>query len=233
MMINRLKRIYRFWFKNPPKVSTSKKTKIERHGNDYGGWNIMRNSINSNSIVYSIGIGNDISFDISIINKYHCKIFAYDPTPEVNNWINQQQLPESFIFQPIGLSNIDGLIEFYEPKNKDHISHSAIDLGNSNVVLVPAMTLKSLMQQNHHTQIDLLKMDIEGFEYNVIENLIANRIRPKQLLIEFHHFYSQYGNKKTEDAIGQLLSYGYDLINISDSFCEYSFYDNDKNQFEI
>ena len=37
--------------------------------------------ITEKSIVYSIGILNDISFDLYLQKKYGCKIFMYDPTP--------------------------------------------------------------------------------------------------------------------------------------------------------
>jgi len=39
-------------------------------------------------------------------------------------------------------------------------------------------------------------MDIEGAEYEVIDDLIASGIRPKQILVEFHHRFKNVGVKK-------------------------------------
>ena len=43
-------------------------------GNNYGGFFINQEGLNKSSVVYSIGIGEDISFDLEIIEKYNKKI---------------------------------------------------------------------------------------------------------------------------------------------------------------
>lgn len=222
-MLENIKRIFRYYFRNPPKFVQNRKNATERHGTVYGGWNIIPNSLNQKSIVYSIGIGEDISFDLSIIKKYSCNIFAYDPTPKVKEWLKKQDYPKQFIFQPIALSSYDGILTFYSPENENHISHKLIPSENSKAVNVPCNKLKSLIDKNNHNHIDLLKMDIEGFEYSVIDELLLSNVLPKQLLIEFHHFFPEIGNKKTEDAIKKLQDNGYELFAVADSFCEYSF----------
>ena len=50
-------------------------------GTVYGGWDIPENiRLNENSIVYSVGVGEDISFDLKLQDKYNCKIRLIDPT---------------------------------------------------------------------------------------------------------------------------------------------------------
>jgi len=36
------------------------------------------------AVVYSLGIGEDISFDLALIEKYGARVHAFDPTPKVN-----------------------------------------------------------------------------------------------------------------------------------------------------
>jgi hypothetical protein len=40
---------------------------MEKLGTNYGGWFIPKDcNLNENSIIYSVGVGEDISFDINI-----------------------------------------------------------------------------------------------------------------------------------------------------------------------
>ena len=43
-----------------------------------------------------------------------------------------------------------------------------------------------------------MKMDIEGAEYDVINNLIETSVRPKQILVEFHHRFEGVELYKTK-----------------------------------
>ncbi len=222
-MLEKIKRYYRFYFKNPPNAKIHIKANLERHGTVYGGWNILKNSLSKDSIVYSFGLGEDISFDLSIINKYNCTVFGFDPTPKVVNWLSKQNLPEKLVYIPLALAATDGELTFYSPTNENNVSHTIIKHKTSKEILVQSKCLKSILKDLGHTNIDLLKMDIEGFEYGVIENMVSENIYPKQLLVEFHHFFPEIGNIKTEKMIKFLEKNNYKLYSIADSFCEYSF----------
>ena len=68
-----------------------------------------------------------------------------------------------------------------------------------------------------HGHIDLLKMDIEGAEYQVVDDICRSGIRPKQILVEFHHRFSNVGIAKTKNAINRLRNIGYGVFSISNS----------------
>ena len=208
-----------------PKVKITKQLPYQRFGNDYGGFEVYTETLNKNSIVYSFGIGEDISFDRDVINKFGCDVYGFDPTPRVQEWINKQTLPSEFKFYPIGLSNQDGSLIFYTPINPNHISHTAVKLDNKlqSEISVPCNKLSTIMKMNNHTHIDLLKIDIEGFEYGVIENIIAENIKINQFVVEFHHNFKGIGNKATENVISKLLQFGFGLYAISDNYQEFSF----------
>ena len=59
-------------------------------GSDYGRHFVDLNSISCDSIVYSLGIGEDITFDEELINIKGCNIFAYDPTPKAIHYIQNK-----------------------------------------------------------------------------------------------------------------------------------------------
>jgi FkbM family methyltransferase len=196
-------------------------------GSKYGGFYIFPNSLSENSIIYSFGIGDDISFDISLIKKFNCKIFAFDPTPKSIYYINDNFISLSnFHFFDYGLSNISGLQNFYLPKNNNFISGSTINQNNVNInnfILVKMKTFKEINEIFDHKIIDILKMDIEGSEYDVIDDILNSNVIINQILVEFHDRFIFNGNSKTKKFINKLNNYGFHIFAISNSFQEVSF----------
>ncbi len=228
-MFNKIKRLYRRLFKNPPSYSIEYLTKIERHGSNYGGWNIIPDSLSPDSKIISVGIGEDITFDLSIIHKYNCNVFAYDPTPKVKQFLKNQELPPNFIYHNIAIGDCDGKLVFFPPDNKDNVSHTAIKRNNDSGVEVVSNKLSTIMSRHGFSEIDLLKIDIEGFEYSVIDNIINENVKIKQLLVEFHHFFPEIGNHKTEEYLNKLSDNNFKLFNVADSFCEFAFINQNIN----
>ena len=66
-------------------------------------------------LVYSFGVGRDVSFDLSMIASHDARVCAFDPTPEARAFVSGSELPPSFEFFPWGLAAHDGEIEF-EPQ---------------------------------------------------------------------------------------------------------------------
>ena len=65
------------------------------------------------------------------------------------------------------------------------------------------------MSQNGDTAIDLLKMDIEGFEYDIINHFLDLRVPVRQLCVEFHPWLKPGCTLKT---IRKLYAAGYRII---------------------
>jgi hypothetical protein len=93
----------------------------------------------------------------------------------------------------------------------------AEDACREDAIEVPAFCLSSIATRLGHARIDLLKMDIEGAEYEVLEELLASPIKPNQLLIEFHHRFPTIGLEKTADMIRRLQMAGYKIFAISET----------------
>jgi hypothetical protein len=71
--------------------------------------------------------------------------------------------------------------------------------------------------------IDVLKMDIEGAEYNVIDHFAQHKPEVGQLLLEFHHLLPGIPLARTERAIDQLADLGFRPFAVSKSGIEWSF----------
>jgi len=196
------------------------------YGNSYGGFYVNPELLNQDSIVYSFGIGKDISFDKKIMSKHGCKVYGFDPTPKSISFIHSQKINPLFIFHPFGISTKTGPEEFYLPKNKKAVSgsmaeHAFIDLYDK--VTVEMKTLSEIMQDLGHEHIDVLKIDIEGSEYDVVESILQLEVPIKQILIEFHDRFFDTEEYKSKKLVESLSAKGYKIFAKSLSAEEVSF----------
>ena len=186
---------------------------MERLGTNYGGWYVPTNmNLNENSIVYSGGVGEDVSFDLLLQCKYNCNIILIDPTSkavkhfdEVKQYYNSKQhftggiqkdyysciqsLSPNFDklkYVNIGLWNKKEDLKFYKQSNDNYVSQSLVEnMFGQKYDIVPVDSIKNIMEQQCHIQIDLLKLDIEGAEIETVNQMLDDKIYPTYVLIEF------------------------------------------------
>lgn len=197
----------------------------ERFGSEYGGWDVVTTNINSQSVIYSFGVGEDASFDIALIEKYDLIVYAFDPTPKSIEWVKKQCFPANLVMHNFGIAAFDGRVSFNPPENPNHVSHTLLDRPSTKAkaITVPVKRLCTIMQELENDRIDILKMDIEGAEYGVINDIYKSDIRPGQILVEFHHRFPRVGVKKTKKAVKIIKSMGYQLFSVSPTHEEYCF----------
>jgi FkbM family methyltransferase len=195
-----------------------------RLGNARASWCLCPAGVSSKSVVYSFGVGNDLSFDLELTKQLGVRVHAFDPTPRSIEWVRSQLLPESIIFHSWGVAAHDGIARFNAPENPHHVSYSTFPSATetSSSLDAPVYRIATIMQMLGHDRIDLLKMDIEGSEYEVIHDLLASHIYVDQLLVEFHHRWRGIGIKQTQQAIKDLNYAGYRIFHVSASGEEYS-----------
>jgi len=152
-------------------------------------WTFTPGGIGPNSTVYSLGVGTDISFDLALIDLFGTEVFGFDPTPKSVAWIARQTLPERFHFRPWGVASRDGLAIFALTTRPDWTSYRmGADIDHAfDWAELPVRRLSTIMADLGHDHIDLLKMDIEGAEFEVIDDIASHDIPVGQLLVEFHY----------------------------------------------
>jgi len=186
-------------------------------GTEYGGWVIPSSIIGAESVCYCVGCGEDISFDMGLIERFGCDVFAFDPTPRAIKYAREAAgVNEKYHFYEIGLWDEEDTLRFYAPRNVAHVSHSLLNLQKTDdCMLVHVDRLKHIMEKNGHGSIDLLKMDIEGAEYKVIESLVEDKLDVKVICVE----YDEGGNpldrgykKRIRSSVKSLIENGYALV---------------------
>ncbi len=202
----------------------------KRFGSGYGGWNVVAELLQKNSVVYCFGVGEDASFDIALIEAIGVTVHAFDPTPKSVAWVKKQNFTDKFVMHELGIADFDGEISFNPPENPEHASYTMLDRPQtvSQSVTAPVKRLGTIMKELGHDHIDLLKLDVEGAEYSVIEDLAKTGIRPTQLLIEFHHRFPSVGVAKSKNADRAIRAMGYGLFHVSQSGEEFCYILNDR-----
>jgi len=186
-------------------------------------------SLPGDAIVYSLGIGQDVSFEVALVDRFGAAVYAFDPTPSTIDMLASEELPSGFHFHPWAITAEDGIIRFYPRARRDGSASKAMyttvaDAGVAEeAVDVPAFTLASAARRLGHDRIDLLKMDIEGAEYEVLDMILRSSMLPTQLLVEFHHRFPGIGPKKTADVIRRLRSCGYRIFAVAETGREIGF----------
>ena len=197
----------------------------ETIGGTYSSHTVRVGALSSDSVVYSFGVGEDVSFDLGLIERYGCHVHTFDPTPRSLAWARANIHHPRLTFHPLGIAARDGTADFTSPPDEARVSfsHSVKDDRLDSYVRLPVRTLASIMRDFSHDRIHLLKLDVEGFEYEVLESLLATEVRPEQIAVEFHH--GMYGHKaaETKGAVNALRQAGYGLFHVSPSGREYSF----------
>ena len=183
----------------------------------FGRINHLKKTVNCNHLWYGSLYG----------GFYLCPdLLNEDPTPKSMSWVNNQSLPQRFYFNAYGIAKKSGFTDFYLPKNPEHVSGSMMIQNNINTddkITVEMKSIQDIINELRHNKIDVLKMDIEGAEYDIIESLLDAKIQITQIIIEFHDRLFKDGRDKTINAISILEKQGYKIFAVSDTMEEVSF----------
>jgi FkbM family methyltransferase len=143
--------------------------------------------LSENSVVFDVGayVG---TFTDKIINKFNCNVYAFEPLKEYSDQliIKYKDNPKVKIFN-FGLldedaitylSNIDGASSIFNRPE------GTLDIE------VKMKSFENFIKDNKIGKIDLLYMNIEGSEYQLLEQIIESSLIEKieHLQVQFHNF---------------------------------------------
>jgi FkbM family methyltransferase len=195
-----------------------------RLGSEYGGWVVAVEPLAraSRPIVLSFGLGDDISFDEEITRLYGARVYGFDPTTESLSWIAARGKPPNMKVYPIGIASFDGRQRFSLPthENRGNFSAKATD---GRQIVCDVMRYDSILALLDLRHVDVLKLDVEGSEFDVIGDILASPILPIQLLVEFHHRLHDIHVTQTRKTVSMIQESGFSLFAVSPGGQELSF----------
>lgn len=188
----------------PPRSCVDDLTEL---GTPYGGWAVPMETIDSSWVCYTGGVGEDASFDVALA-EIGCDVVAIDPTPRAIEHMKPLVADHvNLRLAPYAVWVDDTEIEFFPPADPLHVSFSATNRQHtSHPIRVPARTIASIAHEFGHQRIDLLKLDIEGAEYPVLDSLDLVGLGVRILCVEYHH---DHGIRRMVRAARSILKRGY------------------------
>ena len=179
-------------------------------GTEYGGFPVCMSIINDGDIIYDFGVGEDISFSEGVVAEKKCHVHLFDFTPQSIQWFKDNHSDRTdMTFHEYGLSDHDGELAVNHPKG----SRRPAWLGFEHNETWPVKRLKSVMEELGHDHIDVLKLDIEGEEYKVIDDMFDDEIFPKQICIEVHQRFLGDKLNLHVDVVERLKKH-YDVLSV-------------------
>jgi FkbM family methyltransferase len=178
---------------------------IQLIGDEHSGWVISVNP--PPEVIYCAGVGLGISFEQELAKTCPRPVVVLDPSPTGIATVAKTDM-RNIEFLPVGLAAHAGAIRFSLPKNPAEGSYSVVQDGIETTSF-ECCDLPSVMEREGDSHIDLLKMDIEGFEYDIVNRFLDEQVPVRQICVEFHEWLRPGQTIKT---IARLYRAGYRII---------------------
>ena len=176
-------------------------------------WWVCTHLLEPGSVVLSGGAGKDVSFECALVRR-GCSVVLFDPSPTgkatMEKKVNQM---DGLQFFPKGLAAREAAVKFALPAIPDEGSFRlAAETTNSGNVEFRCVTPEKALELAGFADCSLCKLDIEGFEYEVLDALLRAGLRPAQIAVEFHHFMPGIKWLRTLNSILELRRAGYRIV---------------------
>lgn len=173
-------------------------------------------SLSKDSIVFDIG-GYEGNWTSDIFSMYQCNIYVFEPVSSFYKAICKRfEFNDKIKVFNFGLSDKYGEIEISINADSSSIFKK---VGNTGYLeIIKLKQFKGFIEENNINKIDLLKINIEGGEYDLMEHIIEQNIQSKirNFQIQFHDFVPnakiRMDNIKQKLSKSHYLTYEYPFV---------------------
>ncbi|HEX4467752.1 MAG TPA: FkbM family methyltransferase [Solirubrobacteraceae bacterium] len=171
----------------PGRVTLHPRGDVEHVGSEYGGWPVPLDLLDPDAIAYSVGAGGDVSFDHGLIERTGCEVHSFDPTAAAARHAAENERA-GFTFHKVAVWTYAGELTMYGAANPGHMALSAVNLQHTaRTARVPCTTIEIVRERLGHGEITLLKLTVDGGEYELLPSFDLERWRTRVLIVNFQH----------------------------------------------
>jgi len=181
-------------------------------------WKSIMPLASPNSIIADVGANIGI-YTVALANRVgaHGKVFAFEPDPDnfeiLKNHVALNRISDRVELINAALGERDGSVGFMKGRGSEsHVSPTVSEETSH----VRCIRLDSVFQGQ---RVDLLKIDVEGYEEKVLaggDSLLRDPIRsPKAIFIEVHPYAWPELGTSSESLLSLLASCGYRVFSLS------------------
>ena len=206
-----------------------------------GGYILDKRIVHITKKIITCGLNDDWEFEkhFSKINS-SCEVLAYDHTVNKKFWIERfkKDILHFFLFKKIRLRKIISIFKYYDYINffKNKNKHHELKISNENIKN-KEITINEILKDHDNL---ILKIDIEGDEYNILNQILKNSKKINALLIEFHdiqknmHLIKKFIEQSNKLKLVHIHANNYPCIDkdIDPSVIELTFTNIEKIRFE-
>jgi hypothetical protein len=168
------------------RIFVTKSNNIETFtvGSGYGAYRLPKKVLEMKSSAWLVGAGENIELD-KYLAEVGWNVTILDPTPRSIKYVKSQLAGmDSVLLIEKGLWTHSGEEKFYHPVNPTHVSMSITNLQKtSDFSLLPTISPEDLVKVSGTPS--LVKLDVEGAAYVLIDCLLDSSIKPEILIAEF------------------------------------------------
>lgn len=150
------------------------------------GHHILADMVTPESVVVDLGAHfGEFSSEMTV--RFHCRCFAVEPNPTLWNKIPEIESIRRFNLAISG-SNGSALFDVSENLESSHLQGDGRP-ADGTAIPVQTVTLAEFARSNGLEKIDVLKVDIEGAEFDMFDSLSDEFLSGiGQIAVEFHDF---------------------------------------------
>ena len=148
----------------------------------------MRYPLTAASIVWDLG-GYHGDFAAEMRQRYACSVCLFEPVPELFDRCVQRFAGDRAVTcLQYGLGNVDGRFDISDAADASSFVRNA---GRSATIKAKVRPVPEVWREFGTSQVDLMKINIEGGEYDVLISLLDSGLVTNvgHLQIQFHNFF--------------------------------------------
>ena len=168
--------------------------------------------VHNRDVVFDIGANIGL-WTAYILERGAKKVYSFEPNKlAISQLENNFKDNEKVVIVPKGIYHEHTKIPFYVDEGNSLIS--SVVNGDNKVLAyeIDTLTIEDVLEQYNIDKIDLLKMDIEGAEFDIFDNVTVETMdKIDSLLIEYHDFYFPDGTHKVDHLVLELENFGFHI----------------------